>query len=172
MKRSAVYLSLAGLLFLTGCAKDNTFRPTGGVVEFYLIDTYQTSGPNFQIDETTVSIKGDPLVLYPDLLTYDSSAHSFEILDAARERISNLEHSAHGIAFALIADRELIYTGYFWPSYSSAVCEWVTIDPLQLFSGNTLTVNLGYPGEWPGVPDRRNDPRLLEILERDNKLIR
>jgi len=66
----------------------------------------------------------------------------------------------------------LIYTGYFWPSYSSVSCDWVIIDPLSVYSGNKIHVILSYPGQNAGVniPDKRNDSRIIQIFQKDHKL--
>lgn len=111
---------------------------------------------------------------YSDFLTYDPNTFSFNISDAAKETIKKLEHSVHGIAFAIKANNVLIYTGYFWPGYSSASCDWVVIDPMRLNLDNILDVRLGYPGLIEGqvIPDKRNDHRILEIFNSDNKLIK
>ena len=77
------------------------------------------------------------------------------------------------MAFAVAADEELAYTGYFWPGYSSMGCQWITTDPLFIGNRNTMTMGLGYPGliEGTSIPDNRNDPRILEIFRADGKLI-
>ena len=77
-----------------------------------------------------------------------------------------MEHSIGGIAFAVTANEELVYTGYFVPSYSSASVQWIVIDPLFWHLTNRMYVNLGYPGLFEGavIPDHRNDERILKIF--------
>jgi hypothetical protein len=50
---------------------------------------------------------------------------------------------------------------------------WIVIDQVFI-KDNVLKVELGYPGTPPGniIPDKRNDPRILAVLERDHKLVR
>jgi len=110
---------------------------------------------------------------YADFLSYNSSTRTDEISESGILKVKNLSHSTHGIAFAIKADRELVYSGYFWPGYSSMSCDWVTIDPMSIAYSGTCAVRLGYPGATNGViiPDKRNDPRILDIFRRDNKLI-
>ena len=52
-------------------------------------------------------------------------------------------------------------------------CDWVVIDPIMINDKNEMVVRLGYPGPVEGIsiPDKRNDPQLLEIFRQDNKLI-
>ena len=78
-----------------------------------------------------------------------------------------------GIAFAVTVNDEIIYTGYFWPSFSSQSCGWVVIDPLSIGFGNSMRVNLGYPSQEfaTGVTDNRNASQILDVFRRDHKLI-
>lgn len=168
----AIFMSLH-FIFIA-CDKNENTNLKHGNVELYLLDSYQTIGSTYQIDEKTIVSKTTPLVTYPDFLAYDSSTFTFKISDAAIKSIKSLQLSVHGVPFAIKANNVLIYTGYFWPSYSSAGCDWVVIDPLLLGIGNELRVQLGYPGLVQGVviPDKRNDERILEIFASDNKLIK
>jgi hypothetical protein len=76
------------------------------------------------------------------------------------------------LAFAIKANDTLVYTGYFWPSYSSVSCDWVVVDPNMTGIGNTMQVSLGYPGLIQGkiIQDKRNDKRIVQILREDRKL--
>lgn len=144
-----------------------------GKVEFYLVAEFNTVGEGCAIDPQSVKLYPDPLIRYSELLSYNPEEHTFEITDGAKDTIRNLEHSVVGVPFGVTAGGELIYTGYFWPAYSSLSCQWVVIDPLFGMRGNTLRVELGYPGisEGAEIPDRRNDPRILGIFRRDGKLV-
>ena len=164
-------LLLLTLGILTDCHKDDQSAPSDGI-DFYLLTSFQTVGQTCQIEESSVATEEQAVIRYSELLSYRAETYTVERPKTAKARSNKLTPPVHGLAFALKAGRQLIYTGYFWPSYSSASCNWVTIDPLFLDRG--LAVRLGYPGTIDGqeIPDRRNDPLLLEILERDNKLIR
>jgi hypothetical protein len=144
-------------------------------VEFYLLESFDTTGQYyFQIDETSVISKSEPLLTYSDLISYNAISFTFKITEAAKAKIKDLDHSVFGLAFAVKANRELIYTGYFWPCYSSASCDWLVIDPCFVYGDeNEMQVSLGYPGLLQGVviPDNRNDPRILAFFRNDNKLI-
>lgn len=176
MNRQILLLTLFVTLsaIFTACDKNEHIVPKGGSVDLFLLDSYETIGYTNQINEKTVVTKSQPLVAYSEFLSYNKKAFSFKISDAAKERIENMEHSVRGVAFAIKANNELIYTGYFWPSFSSATCDWVVIDPIHLLLSNDLHVQIGYPGLFQGqvVPDKRNDSRILEIFESDGKLIK
>ena len=165
---------LVGISFiLSGCDKDETDNIKGKDVELYLIESYETIDNSFQIDENSVITKTSPLMYYSDFISYDSNNYIFVISNESKNKIQNLEHSVHGLAFAVKVDTKLIYTGYFWPSYSSQSCNWVIIDPFSISSSNEIEVRLGYPGLVVGeeIPDRRNDNQILDVLRRDNKLM-
>ena len=176
MKRQIIFTALImmlGFIFIA-CDKNENTNPKNGSVELFLLDSYKTIGSTYQIDEKTIVTKSQPLVTYSNFLSYDPSTFTFKISDTAKEAIKSLEHSVHGIAFAIKANHVLIYTGYFWPSYSSASCDWVVIDPGMLLISNELIVQLGYPGLIEGqiIADKRNDKRILDIFANDDKLIK
>jgi len=95
-----------------------------------------------------------------------------ELSDKAIETLESLDYSVNGLAFAIKTNDTMIYTGYFWPSYSSASCDWVVIDPLMTSIGNKIQIRLGYPDLVQGqvIQDKRNDERIIRIFKRDNKL--
>ncbi len=158
------------LLLFTGCTKPaNVLFPSDGV-EIYLLKSFETVGMSKKINEGSVVLNNSPLVRYSDILSYDKIDYSFSVSDRAVDAIKNVKHSVFGVAFALTVDGRVVYTGYFWPSYSSATCDWVTIDPFLSEYTKTLKVYLGYPGDWDGVEDRRNDERIISVLQRDKKL--
>jgi predicted small secreted protein len=175
MKRPILLIALFVLIqwCFTACDKKENTNPGNGEVELFLLDSYKTVGSTNQIDEKTVVTQASPLVAYSDIQSYDSRTCTFKLSDRAKEDIKNLEHSVHGIAFAVKANNVLVYTGYFWPSYSSASCDWVVADPGMLLLGNEISVRLGYPGLHEGqiIPDKRNDQRILDIFASDGKLI-
>jgi hypothetical protein len=158
-------------LFIAGCDKLNdTNNPSTGFVELYLIDSYKTIGYSRQIDETTIVTKANPLIAYSDILSYDSNSHTFKITEKAKNAVNSLTHPVFGVPFVIKANYVIIYSGYFWPSFSSATCDWTIIDPIMIDFHKGLKVELGYPWPWESVPDRRNDQRILDIFSSDHKL--
>lgn len=172
--KTKLLFSMLGLFFLLtcGCEKNESNVNSNEKIELYLIDTYSKIGYSYQIDENSVVTKNTPLIYYSDFLSYDSTECTFEVSDKAVAAIKNLEHSVHGLPFAIKANDTLIYTGYFWPSYSSASCNWVVIDPIMTSLYQKIQVRLGYPGliEGQTIQDNRNDERIIRILKLDHKL--
>lgn len=164
------YILTPVLIFLIfSCKKINIGE--NGSVDLYLLDKYETLHQTCQIDEKTVKTKSSPYLSYSDFESYDNETYTFKLTSEATEKIKNLKPSVFGLPFAIKANDELIYTGYFWPSYSSASCSWVTIDPV-LMQDNQIKVQLGYPGQIEGeiIPDKRNDERIISIFKKDKKL--
>lgn len=176
MKRQIIFFVLFVTLnfIFIACDKNENTNPKYGSVELFLLDSYKTIGSTNQIDEKTIITKSQPLVTYSDFQSYEPSKFTFIISNTAKESIKSLKHSVNGIAFAIKGNNDLIYSGYFWPSYSSASCSWVVIDPMRLSLDNELNVRLGYPGLIEGqvIPDKRNDKRILDIFTSDDKLIK
>lgn len=163
-------LPIIGFLFLIpSCEKSEKIS---GEVEFYLLKSFETVDNTCEISASSVDLESYPLIAYSDIKSYSSKDYVFRVTNDAVETIEALEHSVLGLPFAVTADDELIYTGYFWPSYSSAMCQWIVIDPLMWGGNNELHVELGYPGTFEGVviPDERNNEKILDIFRRDGKL--
>ncbi len=171
MKKLILILTVFVSLF-SGCDSDNIDPRSEGKVEFYLLKSFETEKQSFVIDEESITLENDPIIVYEDLTSYDQTEHSFTVKESAIALLNELEPSIEKNAFALVADGEIIYTGYFWPSYSSTSCDWIVIDPVLAEISGVLSVKLGYPGLTPdqSIEDRRNDPRLIKVLEGDNKL--
>jgi hypothetical protein len=143
-----------------------------GNLEFYLITSFDTLKNTYKINAQSVKYGDAALIENDDIISYDSANYTFKISDAAKLKIKNLKHSVRGLAFGVVANKNLIYTGYFWPGYSSLSCDWIVIDPLFVDLKSEMNVRLGYPGysDYMKITDYRNDKRIIDILTRDKKL--
>lgn len=167
-----IILNLAIVAILSAsCEKKNTIQE--GKINIYLLSDHESLDPLWEIDENTILPEENPIIRYEDILSYDPKTHVFKISSSAQESMEFGESSIHARPFVLVGDKEYIYTGYFWASYSSAICPWLIIDPIHAQYAGELTVRLGYPGLMEGMSlfDRRNDERILSILRHDGKLI-
>ena len=173
MKNTLIFVPTIILLFLffTACEKNN--ENVTGVVELYLLEVYETVGETPEIDLATVILAPEPLLGYPDFKSYNAKEYYVKVTDDARETIEEMDHSVAGVPFAVTADEEVVYTGYFVPAYSSISMQWIVIDPVFWRLNNRMYVALGYPGQFEGsvIPDHRNDPRILDIFRRDGNLV-
>ncbi|MBE9468883.1 MAG: hypothetical protein IMY72_11285 [Bacteroidetes bacterium] len=171
MKKQIILFALISVFSLVfiACDKDEDSNLISGNVDLYLLKSFETVENTAQIDSSTVITNENPLIRYSDFVSYDSENYIFKISENMEQSIKNMEFPVSGVAFAIKANNNLIYTGYFWPGYSSASCNWVVIDPIILF--NELRVRLGGQIQGTNIPDNRNDERILNIFRRDNKLI-
>lgn len=163
--------TLAILFTLTcSCEKKATLE---GEIHIFLLSDAATQDPLWETEESNLVRELVPLIEYKDILSYDSVDHIFKISSTAQENLEGQESNLHSRAFVVVANGENIYTGYFWASYSSAICPWLTIDPIHAQYAGELRTELGYPWlmEDMNIPDRRNDVRILSILRHDRKLI-
>ena len=168
MKTKLLFIACA-LMFIMGCSKDDGKNHDG--VNLYLLKSYSVSeGGTFKIDESSVKTKGTPFIRYADFLSYSPETYTFELSPKAVKKLEEMKQELYQVPFAIEVNGHLIYTGYFWTSFSSLSCDWATIDSWRIYGPNLLQVELGYPGAWDGVPDRRNDERIIETFQRDHKL--
>lgn len=167
-----VVFSLIFLACLNGsCEKKNPVQD--GELNIYLLSDQDSGNELWEIDESKITLEENPFIYYEDIISYKAMDHTFMITTSASERIGSRGNSLHRCTFAMVANEKIIYTGYFWSAFSSAICPWITIDPIYARYAGELKIQLGYPGllEGMSIPDRRNDERLLRILRHDRKLI-
>jgi hypothetical protein len=171
---SPVLLILLATLWLLPFSCDSEEEVIGGV-NVHLIKSFErTRVDSCGIVASSVKYRKHPFIAYEDLQSYDIRSHQFGLGPAALDSLKNRSWPVTGTPFAVVANGELIYTAYFWPSYSSMSCQWVTADPFMAVPTGNLKVNLGYPGQWEDadIPDHRNDERITDIFARDGKLKR
>jgi len=167
-----IFILILSIAVVSFSCRKSSEEPVSGNIYFYLLDSYDTKSNSCEILKNTVQLANLPLIEYDDIISYNTLSHSFSISEQAKNVIQELEHSVSGLAFALTNDSKIIYTGYFWPAFSSLCCDWITIDPLRLEYDGQLRVDFGYPtADFWNNGDPRNDSVLLNILRRDNKLI-
>jgi len=93
---------------------------------------------------------------YSDVAFYDSSAHIVYFLESHPE----LEKIREAY-FEVYAERDTVYRGELWPSYSSSLPAGIYIPCMPLFYQNYA---LGFENRLKGMSDLRNDPRLISNL--------
>jgi len=139
-------------------------------LEIYLLTDYQKKSPASEIISGSEKLSENPIISYNDIILYDSTEHYFQIAESKAQELRQIKWSTQGTAFSLTINKQIIYSGYFMPGYSSLGLNWISIDPLAFDS--KIRVTLGYPVDWPQFqgPDPRNDSRIINYLRKDNKL--
>jgi hypothetical protein len=178
MKRLITIALFAFAAFiLASCEKNPRIDVDGGivgpkfnyVVDIYLLKSFKTSSGK-QIIDSSVVLLPTPLINYSDITYYNKSTCTFGLTEEGKRKLSKLQVPGGGIPFGVAVDRCLIYTGYFWPSYFSSLCNWVYTDPLMGEFSGELAIKLGAVTDNNVIPDKRNSEMILYIMAKHNKL--
>jgi len=99
---------------------------------------------------------------FSDIELYDTSTHIL-YFKTVHDEFNTIESNT----FTFMADGESIYSGSFWPAYSSSLPSepFISTAP-SLFGNYTLKIQKGFSDK----PDIRNEPRLIAILKDHNLL--
>ena len=164
MKRLFGIMAVFAFALIT-CEKDSDSG-----LEIYLLKDFQKKLSGYEIISGSEKLMNNPILSYNDIVSYDSTDHSFQIEASKAQEFNQKNWSVQGSAFSVTINKSIIYSGYFMPGYSSLWMDWIAIDPLSVDS--KLRVSLGYPGDSYQLANRdpRNDDRIIKVLLRDNKL--
>ena len=132
--------------------------------------------PEFQyqeIDVNKVSITGDAIILYKDIISYDTISHIITLsfpVDSLK-----IKKDVNGTPVLITLDGEKIYGLWFWTAVSSAICNWVVVVPDSPFDSlmqNQFKIDLGYPtSKYFKGNDPRNNSKIISRLVADGKAI-
>jgi hypothetical protein len=170
--KTLIILIITASLGLVSC-KDNDSN--NSKIEIYLLKSYQKINTSSQISTESIVLNDMALIKDSEIYSYNKTNYTFKISENKAKWLNDFQQNkTHGKAFAVTIDKTVIYTGYFWASFSSASVDWVVIDPLNLSGKNELTVEIGYPGLFPGmsIPDLRNDNRIIDLMSKTNRLLK
>jgi hypothetical protein len=163
-----VLLFLAVLTVCLSCKKDTI--NSGKIVEIYLLKSFQRVTGKCQVDASQSVLQDTPAITNQDIMGYYSSTYQFKLTDTSIQKVKVFKDAT---PFAVTVDRQVIYYGFFKPSYSSSSCDASITMDVDWITGNRINLRLGYPGQMQGVviDDKRNDPLLLETLKMQGKLL-
>lgn len=156
-------IAILSAIVLSGCAPDQ-----GKGFEIYLVAN--DPPPAMLASISCIIIADEPVIGEKDIVAYDAKSHEIRLTRAAFERIAALPVPVNGKAFAACVDKEIIYVGAFWTPISSQSFEGVTIMKPFDDTGDTVLIQLGYPGGFSGAHDPRGDSRIIAALDRAGKL--
>ncbi len=131
------------------------------------VDILQEDWTDFNLEET-------PILSEEDIISYTWETHEIELTTDAYERIQELftpPVPVTGVPFVVMVDGIKIYAGAFWTPLSSLSFDGVTIMHPMDPEGQSIRVNLGYPGDdFFAGRDPRSDERIRRALESAGKL--
>ena len=163
--------SLLFILVLTSCClscKKDKIK-AGGTVEIYLLKTIQIVPGKCQIEASASILQDTATIKNHDILGYSQTNYEFKLTDTAIQKVRSLRDFT---PFAVTVDKQVIYYGFFKPSFSSSTCHnSITMD-VDWTTGNNISLRLGYPGPLQGgtIDDQRNNPKLIATLKNQGKL--
>jgi len=163
------FIFLLLLYLLIACnQKDCCVFPTGERVDMYLMDSYQQES-NSQFNALrSYNLASQPVISYEDIVSYDDETYEMVLQAPSRTRVQAIRKAE---PFALTVDQEIIYIGWFWPSFLSSSCNCINVDPIWAENGNTIRFRLGYgTGSDLSEIDRRNMDIILRTFDQDGKL--
>jgi len=117
-----------------------------------------------------IELEDKPFISTQDIISYSKETHEIELTDDALEKVRNLDVPIKGRPFAVCLGQEIIYTGAFWTPISSIGFNGIIIMK-PLAKSEYIQLEPGYPSEsFYNGDDPRNNPRILECLQRSGKL--
>lgn len=164
MKMQRLFIIIVFLTFLTSCKKDETGQKIDNGITFRQFDIQSNS-------ETNATIT---FISYDEIIGYDSTKKAFVLKDTAWKKIEqgiSPTYPDPNFGFIVALNDEFIYrVAYIAPYSSMAHYDIIT---LRIEEPNILYLELGYPAssEHFTGEDLRNDLRIINQLEKDNKLI-
>lgn len=175
MKKKSFLSILLVSLFLLSCSEDivNNKISDEGFNIYLLKDTTITTNQIMSVNLDDLTIADQPILSYKDIVYYNWSNHSFEIkLSKANEIKSFCSNhiSVRGIPFVVTVDRERIYLGSFWASYSSLAPVFPHLEAtyLQNETPTVLTIEKSWDNNEQDV---REDQRIYNSLKKYGLLI-
>ena len=124
-----------------------------------------------------VDLADQPIISLNDIVEYNWATHEIELTPDAYQRLDAMHFPTNGTSFLVCVDRQPVYWGAFWPSYSSQSFNGVTIITSPFFhesegAPNTIQISLGYPGSsfHQGV-DPRSNQQIMDSLVKAGKLV-
>ncbi len=179
------------LIFLLICnyAFAQSFVSQPGKVEFYLLKstTLSIDSPGVirrQFDVSPGELQDTAVIKDNEIISYTIRKDHFRLMgnkdtiverflfnisDAAANKLKALKPDlCCGIKFAVVVNRKVCFTGYFWNLFSSFACDWITVYPV----GNIIDVMGKLPDTFATIPnDPRKDRLLVACLKATNRLI-
>jgi competence protein ComGF len=168
-----VILILSTLTVFSSCEKKSKVdkdEPSGkNEVAIYILKSSRQVPGFCKVDPSTAVLSDTPLVKNNEIIEYFKSAREFRLTTEAQRRISMLRERTN---FAVTVDKKVIYYGVNMPLTMSSTCPNSITMHINIPQQDRIVLQLGYPAQAadPGIADERNNEKLLNALESQNKL--
>ncbi|QHT66651.1 hypothetical protein GXP67_08265 [Rhodocytophaga rosea] len=163
---------LCSLLF-SGCesASPKPEYSTGQGVEIYLakqVNSYKWDIDYSQLNLDTIQLQTKPFLSYNQIKSYNPDNNT-ATLTIPLSQLSGFQTSVHGHMFVVTVDGKRQYCGFIQPLYSSAYLPWIVInEPLEA-EGKDKNLKIHFNSQAANQ-DPRNNPEIIERLQKDGKL--
>lgn len=154
---------------LAGCASEAA-EPADEVA-IYLPAQPMSGREILAADLNNLELQPEPLIPASEIVRYSASKHDLTLTLAGMTRLPGFKIPVNGMGFVICVGKKPIAAGAFWTPISSLSFEGLTIQ-VPITRGDTrVHLYSGYPGFDEPLPnDPRDDPRLLNALQRAGKL--
>jgi hypothetical protein len=175
--------TLATVVMSTSCIQSVT-KVTSTSAE---VTTTSTQGEGFAIYLTKdilplgtaiplnqLSLQSQPLISTDDIVSYSTITHQLTLTESCYDQLQSSIPQTMYPTFVVCVDNVPIYSGTFWPEYSSAIASGVVIDyPLRFSERHLNTITISYASPQPPRPtinDLRNDHKIIDALQKAGKI--
>ena len=163
------------VILITGCSKNmqQTDWKIGEGMEFYITESpvsHSYSVDYSKLDLDLISLEDTPVIRYNDIKKYFKKDHTLE-LNITNDKILFGQTGINGKMFVVTLDKNPVYCGFYWPVYSSAICNYVFLQFPLLTDGMQTSDKINLILANTGVPDPRAHSGLMDRLKADDKLI-
>ncbi|OGO00705.1 MAG: hypothetical protein A2Y90_03075 [Chloroflexi bacterium RBG_13_52_12] len=119
-----------------------------------------------------LELADEPSISRDDIIWYFQDTHEIELTPEAYERLEALEIRTFGKSFVVCVDKQPVYWGAFWVSYSSQSFDGITIQMKPTFvEENRIKISRGFPSDaFASGEDPRSNPEIKASLEKAGKL--
>jgi hypothetical protein len=174
MNKIILFSVLIMSLFSFSCSDDIINNNVGEGLNFFLLkDSTITTNEIMNVNLNELTLAEKPILSYKDLVNYNWSNHSFEIGSTKANEIKNYclnNISVRGIPFIVTVDKERIYLGSFWASYSSLAPVFPHIEATYIPNQTPTILIIGR--SWNEMEqDSRNDQRIYNSLKKFGLLV-
>lgn len=165
---SKSWLGVLAVLLILGCTAGCVEPPTGEFA-IYLTAKDLSVQEVGELDLQQIELQSRPIVSSADILSYLKDSHEMMLTEEGAQRVEHVETTTLGRPFVVCVGEERVYSGAFWPMWSSASYDGIVIE-VPLMNRQTVQLRRGYPSadQFRG-PDPRSDPRILRALRQSGK---
>ena len=169
-------LFLVATLLLSGCSVITGASPgdTTTAGEGFAIYLTRDNVPVAQMEALShIALAETPFIGPDDILAYNWRLHDMALTPEAYQRLYAMRPPTNGTSFVACVDRQPVYWGAFWPSYSSQSFDGVAIvvcPPFSVYNYGAI-IQVGYPVPPSStLDDPRADPAIRAALDAAGKL--